>query len=117
MLSSFLATRFPALGLSRERGSTHPIYKDTVAQAEEPSDESLIGRICADDHEALGVLFRRYARLVWSIAHKILRDPEEAEDVTQELFLSIRRKAHVFDSNKGPARTLIVHMSYQHAIS
>ena len=35
----------------------------------------------------------------------------------QELFLCIQRRAHVFDTAKGPARTLIVHMTYQRAIS
>lgn len=117
MSSSFPAARLLALGLPKERGATDPIYKDTVAQLQEPSDESLIARISADDHEALGILFRRYARLVWSIADRILRDPSEAEDVVQELFLCIQRKAQVFDSAKGPARSLIVHMTYQRAIS
>jgi RNA polymerase sigma-70 factor (ECF subfamily) len=117
MSSSFPATRFPTLGLSKEQGLKHPSYKDPVAQSEESSDESLITRIGADDHEALAILFRRYARLVWSIAEKILRDPAEAEDIVQELFLSLQSKAHVFDSAKGPARTLIVHMTYQRAIS
>jgi RNA polymerase sigma-70 factor, ECF subfamily len=115
MSSSFPAARFPTLGLSKERGSTHPGYED--AQPPEPSDESLIARISADDHEALAILFRRYARLVWSIAERILRDPSEAEDVVQELFLCIQRKAQVFDRTKGPARALIVHMTYQRAIS
>ena len=119
-MSSIRAARFLPLPLTRQNGEAEigfPLYRQHSSSHEEAADESLITQIRGGDDEALAVLFRRYARLVWSIAEKILRDPAEAEDVMQELFLAIRRKAHVFDSAKGPARTLIVHMTYQHAIS
>jgi RNA polymerase sigma-70 factor (ECF subfamily) len=116
-LSSSAAARFPALPLSSQKAATDSVYAHTVASTQELSDESLIAQIRSGDQEALAILFRRYARLVWSVAEKILRDPAEAEDVMQELFLCIQRKAHIFDMSKGPARTLIVHMTYQHAIS
>ena len=119
MSSSFSATRFPALPLSQEKQTAHPIYKDTstVKPAEEPSDEALIARVCADDSDALGVLFSRYARLVWTIAHRILRNSEEADDVLQDLFLLVRRRAAVFDSSKGSVRSLLIQMCYQRAFS
>jgi RNA polymerase sigma-70 factor (ECF subfamily) len=115
MFSSFPATEFPTLRLSQEKESTHAVYEDTsaVRPAEEPSDETLIARVCADDSEALGLLFRRYARLVWCIAHRILRDRGEAEDVMQEVFLMVHQKTFIFDASKGPARTLIVYMTYR----
>jgi RNA polymerase sigma-70 factor, ECF subfamily len=70
-----------------------------------------------DDQEALGSLFRRYARLVWSVGRRILRNNEEADDLVQDVFLFLRRKASAFDSCKGSARSLIVHITYQRAIS
>jgi RNA polymerase sigma-70 factor (ECF subfamily) len=115
--SSFSATRFPALPIGKDRESADPIYKDTVARTEEPSDETLIARICTGDTEALGLLFHRYARLVWSISERILRSKEEADDLLQEVFLLIQRKASIFDSSKGGARPLIVHMTYQRALT
>src|ERR1700730_4184910 len=117
MSSSFPATRFPALPLRKDREATEPLYEDTVAPNEELSDDTLIARICADDPEALGLLFRRYARLVWSIGRRILGNNEEADDLLQDVFLFLRRKASAFDSAKGTARTLIVHITYQRAIS
>lgn len=119
MSSSFSATRFPALPLSQEKQTAHPIYKDTstVRPTEEPSDEALIARVCSDDSDALGVLFSRYARLVWTIAHRILRNSEEADDVLQDLFLLVRRRASVFDSSKGSVRSLLIQMCYQRAFS
>ena len=116
MSSSFPAARFPAVPLSKGRAATEPLDKDKVALADEPSDEALIARMCAADAEALGLLFPRYAQLVHSIGRKILRDPAEAEDFVQELFLHIFRKAHLYDSSKGPARGWIVQTSYYQAL-
>ncbi|MGA2605928.1 MAG: sigma-70 family RNA polymerase sigma factor [Halobacteriota archaeon] len=116
MSSSFPAARFPALPLRKDRGATDPLYRDTVAPNEEPSDENLIAQMCTDDTEALGILFRRYARLVHSIGKRILRDPAEAEDFVQELFLHLFRKAHLYDASRGPARGWIVQTSYYEAL-
>jgi RNA polymerase sigma-70 factor (ECF subfamily) len=116
MSSSFPAAGFPALPLSKRRAATEPLDKDTVAAIEGPSDEALLGRMCRDDKEALGLLFRRYARLVHSIGKRILHDSSEAEDFVQELFLHLFRKAHLYDSSKGPARGWIVQTSYYQAL-
>src|SRR5260221_330268 len=115
MSSSFPAARFPALPLRKGRAVTEPLDKDTVAATEEPSDEALLARMCTDDKEALGFLFRRYGRLVHSIGKRILHDSAEAEDFVQELFLHLFRKAHLYDSSKGPARGWIVQTSYYQA--
>jgi RNA polymerase sigma-70 factor (ECF subfamily) len=114
--SSFPAARFPALPLGKDRAGTDPVYKDTVARNEEPSDETLIGRICTNDAEALGLLFRRYARLVWTVGRRILRNNEEADDLLQDVFLFVRRKAAAFDCSRGTIRSFLVHITYQRAI-
>jgi len=113
--SSFPAARFPALPLSKEKEGADPLYKDATGASEELSDETLIARICEKDDEALNLLFKRYSRLVWNIARRILGDSAEAEDVMQEVFLLIHQKATLFDPAKGPPRTLIVYMTYQSA--
>jgi RNA polymerase sigma-70 factor (ECF subfamily) len=116
--SSFPAARFPALPLRKDREAANPAYiKDTVAPTEEPSDETLISRICANDAEALGILFSRYARLIWTVGRKILRNNEEADDLLQDVFLFVRRKASSFDTSKGTIRSFLVHITYQRAIS
>lgn len=80
------------------------------------SDEILMEGICAADKEALAQLFRRYARLVRTVAYRILRDGAEADDLLQELFLFINRKCASFDSSRGSARSWIVQMTYHLAI-
>lgn len=119
MSSSFPAAGFPALPLGKEKEAAELTYKDTsdVRPTEEPSDEALIARVCADDSAALGLLFSRYARLVWTIAYRILRNSEEADDLLQDLFLLVRRRASVFDVSKGTVRSLLIQMCYQRAFS
>ena len=60
--------------------------------------------------EALGALFRRHARAVCNVAHRILRDGAEAEDLCQEVFLLLFQKAKFFDASKGSASTWIIQM-------
>jgi RNA polymerase sigma-70 factor (ECF subfamily) len=55
--------------------------------------------------------------MVWSIAKRILRSEAEADDLVQDVFLLISRRAAVFDSSKGTARSLIALMTYQRAFT
>jgi RNA polymerase sigma-70 factor, ECF subfamily len=80
-----------------------------------PTDEELMARLQAKDSAALDLLFERYCRLVLGIAIRILDDYGEAEDVVQEAFLYLYRKATLFDTSKGPARSWIVQVTFHKA--
>jgi len=78
----------------------------------EPSDESLLEQVGKGAKEALALLFRRHARSVRSVAYRILRNEAESEDLVQEVFLHIFRKAALFDAEQGTARSWIFHVAY-----
>jgi len=80
-----------------------------------PSDEELVHRVAAQDPGALRELMSRYARLVMRIAARILRDSGEAEEVAQEVFLYVHKKAAAFDAGKGTGRGWIVQLAYHRA--
>ena len=115
-MSSPLATRFPALLLTIKADQLRDAIADASSLSKGATDETLIARVCSDDTEALALLFQRYARLVRSVATRILSDSAEAEDLVQDLFVFIHRKCGVFDSSKSSARSWIVQMTYQRAI-
>jgi RNA polymerase sigma-70 factor (ECF subfamily) len=119
MSSSFPTARFPALPLGREKApKAASLHEDPgVVSSGEFTDDALIARICEEDQEALGLLFRRYCRLVWSVGQRILRNKEEADDLLQNVFLSVGRRAASFDPSKGTVRSFLVHITYQRAIS
>ncbi|NJM17742.1 MAG: sigma-70 family RNA polymerase sigma factor [Richelia sp. RM2_1_2] len=57
------------------------------------TDEALFAALKNGDSAALSILFQRHGRLVYGLALKILVNPQEAEDLTQEIFLTLWRKA------------------------
>ena len=56
------------------------------------ADAALVERVRAGEAEAFHELFRRYHRLVYGIAHRLLNDPADADDVCQEVFLAVHRR-------------------------
>jgi RNA polymerase sigma-70 factor, ECF subfamily len=80
------------------------------------SDEMLLSFVQAGEQEALGCLFRRYARIAYGIAKRILRDETEAEDLVQDVFLYIHRKSGVYNSAKGRASSWIIQTVYYQAL-
>jgi RNA polymerase sigma-70 factor, ECF subfamily len=73
-----------------------------VAMPPEPTDSDLIRRIGDGDHAAFEELYRRYARPVYGLALRRLRDRGQAEDAVQETFTSIWRSASSYRPERGP---------------
>jgi RNA polymerase sigma-70 factor (ECF subfamily) len=106
------------LGLGVPKQDAEILASRTVPEIPEAevSDEALMIRTCDGSREALATLFRRYARLVRTVAMRILRDDSEADDLLQDVFLFIHRNCSVFDSSKAAVRSWIVQMTYHRAI-
>jgi RNA polymerase sigma-70 factor (ECF subfamily) len=68
-----------------------------VTQAE--TDEQLVRKSQEDDERAFGELVSRYESKVYSLALKMLRNPEDAEDVLQDTFLRAYRGIKSFKGN------------------
>jgi RNA polymerase sigma-70 factor, ECF subfamily len=79
-------------------------------------DAELMADMRARNGDALAPLFRRYVRLIYRVALDILRDTGEAEDVTQEVFLEIYRKAHLYDPSRGSVRVWLLQYAYHRAM-
>jgi len=109
--------RLPALAVPDD--STETAGQSTAPAAAEPqiSDEALMRQVCEGSRDALAVLFRRYSRLVRGVAVRILKDPAEAEDLLQDIFILIHRLCGTFDGSKGSAQFWILQMAYRRAIS
>lgn len=80
------------------------------------SDEDLMRHASAGHHEAVTVLFDRYHLLVYDVAVRIVRDPVEAEDVVQNVFLDVFRAMANFDSRKGILKVWILQYAYHRAL-
>lgn len=83
-----------------------------VVAEPEVSDEALLLRLQEKDIAALGLLYRRYARAVYSVCARIIRDSAEAEDLTHEVFLTLYKRCASFDPEKGSARSWLLRLTY-----
>ncbi|OKH30407.1 RNA polymerase subunit sigma [Calothrix sp. HK-06] len=59
------------------------------------TDTELLHALNAKQPEALSILYDRYGQVVYGIALKLLQNPQEAEDLTQEIFLALWRHANI----------------------
>jgi len=60
-------------------------------------DYALLRRVARGDREALTELIRRHQGRLMQIAYRLLKDPLEAEDALQEVFLKAYEHAHRFE--------------------
>lgn len=84
----------------------------TYIQLNELPDETVIACLKDGQGDALAVLFRRYQRLVFSVAMKVLRDLGEAEDMTQTVFMTLYRQASLYDAARGTPTAWILKTAY-----
>src|SRR5277367_6136200 len=96
---------------------TRSVQSPTFDKLKGLNDAELMAHLKGGCNDALAVLFDRYYRLVLSIALKIVRDPGEAEDVMQTVFLEIFRSVAQFDPAKGTTKVWILQYAYHRAIN
>ena len=71
-------------------------------------DEQLIVRVAQGDRSAFGTLYDRFYTPLYSLAIKMLMDEAEAQDLLQEVFLSVWNKAATFRADRGSAFSWVV---------
>jgi RNA polymerase sigma-70 factor, ECF subfamily len=77
-------------------------------RAQDNNDVALIQAIAARDETALAQLYDRYRVILFGLLMRILNNRQEAEDVLQEVFLQVWRKAADYDENRGRPFTWLV---------
>ena len=80
------------------------------------SDERLLGLIAAQSRGALTELYARHSGAVYSLALRILRDPGAAEEVAQDAFLSVWRRAGTYRGDRGSAISWLLSITHHRAI-
>lgn len=69
--------------------------------------QAILQRIASGDGNAVQDCVDTYGGLVWSIARKMLRNSEDAEDAVQEIFVDIWKNAERFDETKSSETTFV----------
>ena len=80
------------------------------------SDVELLAAIAQKDETALAELYDRYRVILFGLLIRILTSREEAEDVLQEVFLQVWRRAGDFDEKRGRPFTWLVTLARSRGI-
>jgi RNA polymerase sigma-70 factor, ECF subfamily len=79
-------------------------------------DTTLLGRIADGDATALRSLYRRVSNRAMAIALRLLKDKAEAEDIVQDTFLEVWRRAAQYEPSRGGAAAWVVTIARNRAI-
>jgi RNA polymerase sigma factor (sigma-70 family) len=79
-------------------------------------DGQLVELVAQKDAGALEALYDRYGRAAYSLARRILTEETLAQEVVQEVFLSLWRDARRFDAGRGTVATYLLSMTHHRAV-
>jgi RNA polymerase sigma-70 factor, ECF subfamily len=79
------------------------------------TDAELYLALKSGQTKALGVLYDRHSGLVYGLALKVLGNPQEAEDLTQDIFLNLTKNAS-YDPKRASLRTFLAILTRSRAI-
>ena len=91
--------------VGRRRGERHAV---TGALFAEIDDHALAREFAAGDERALREAYARWAPLVFRLALRSLGDRSDAEDVTQQVYISAWKGRHTFDAARSTLSAWIV---------
>lgn len=84
--------------------------------AADTTDLDLIGRIASGDAGAMAEFYDRHSTLLFSIAHKVVGDQQEAEEVLQDAFRKLWESAPGYDGSLGKPTSWAVVITRNKAI-
>src|SRR6059058_2123431 len=82
----------------------------------ELSDEVLINAIAGGAVWAMEPLYQRYSRILYSLAYRMVADHQVAEDLLQDAFLSVWRRAITYSPQTGAARSWLISIMHHRTI-
>ena len=83
---------------------------------EQQRETQLLRAISRGDRHAFRELCEMYQGLIYTVVNRVLNDPEDSNDITQEVLWQIWKKASSFEKSKGKPRTWIVTLARNRAI-
>lgn len=97
-------------------GSSSVYLQALRPEPAQDNDVELLRAVAAHDEAALARLYDRYRVILFGLLMRILNNREEAEDVLQETFLQVWRRAADFDETRGRPFTWLVTLARSRGI-
>ncbi len=87
-----------------------------LPHCDQPGDEFLISAIAEGAAWAVELLYQRYSGLLYSLVHRMVTDHHVAEDLLQDVFLAVWRRAATYAPCLGTVRSWLISMMRHRAI-
>jgi RNA polymerase sigma-70 factor (ECF subfamily) len=78
--------------------------------------EGLLGDVARGDQQAFEAVYRQVAAPVYGLARRVVRDPALAEEVSQEVLVTVWRTAARFDADRGSALAWVMTLTHRRAV-
>jgi RNA polymerase sigma-70 factor, ECF subfamily len=78
--------------------------------------DRLLGLVAGGDQAAFEELYDRLAGPAYGLIRRVVRDPAQSEEVTQEVLLEVWRTAPRFDPSRGSAATWVMTIAHRRAV-
>lgn len=90
----------------------------SVPSAEDGERDSnqLLRLVAVGDQQAFEQVYRQLARPAYGVIRRVLRDPAQSEEVTQEVMLEVWRTAPRFDPAMSSAATWVLTIAHRRAV-
>jgi RNA polymerase sigma-70 factor (ECF subfamily) len=98
------------------RGRRSGRSQTTARELAHLSDEAVLALIARADEQALSELYRRFGRLAYGLAFRILRDDALAQDAVQDAFLGVWRSAGRFMAERAKPSTWLLTLVHRRAV-
>jgi RNA polymerase sigma-70 factor (ECF subfamily) len=72
------------------------------------AERDLVRRLISGDEEAVRILYGRFGGPVYGLGLRLLASPEAAQELTQDTFVAVWRKAGQYDPTRGRLSTWIM---------
>jgi RNA polymerase sigma-70 factor (ECF subfamily) len=94
--------------------SGQPARRAAPTPPDGPND--LLGRVARGDEDAFDRLYDLLAPQVFGLVRRLLRDPAQAEEVTQEVFVELWRTATRYDPARGSVHSWALTLAHRRAV-
>jgi len=91
------------------------LFQVNYTEGEKTTDETIFAAFVRGDSSALGILYDRYGLLVYRLIYRMLNNSSEAEDLTQEIFLSLQEKPK-YNPERGSFYTYLMMLTRSRTI-
>jgi RNA polymerase sigma-70 factor (ECF subfamily) len=102
--------------LARVDPASRPPGPAADPSAAASSAESLLAAVAVGDDSAFAALYDTLGRGVFGTCLGVLRDPDHAAEVAQEVWVEVWRQAPRFDASRGSARTWALTLAHRRAV-